>query len=56
MDKKVETVQEIKKVVCLWDGFASGAKDTIQFMDVAKDILYIVHLEAFVWIESLVHL
>ncbi|KAI9517182.1 hypothetical protein NQZ68_008438 [Dissostichus eleginoides] len=34
-EERVETLQEIKEVTCLWDGFASGAKYKIEFMGIA---------------------
>lgn len=36
--ERVETLQEIKEVTCLWDGFASAAKDKIKFMGITMDI------------------
>lgn len=40
--ERVETLQEIKEVTCLWDGFASGAKAKLKLMGIA------VPLDAFV--------
>ena len=37
-EERVETLQEIKELTCLWDGFASGTKDKIEFMGIAVNI------------------
>lgn len=36
--ERVKTLQEIKEVACLWDVFASEAKDKIKLMGIAMDV------------------